>query len=74
MQPARSSDNSNLKPCPFCKKEFSNGDDMGNHLVQCASKTEKCSHCNKYIQRSFFNYHQDNECAYLSPDNNVRMN
>jgi hypothetical protein len=74
MASEKSSDNCNLKPCPFCKKEFSTGNEMHNHLEQCGSKTERCSHCKNYIQRSLFNFHQENNCAYLNLDINVKIN
>jgi hypothetical protein len=35
---------------------------MNAHLVQCGSKTTKCSKCLKYIRRSIYAYHLDNNC------------
>jgi hypothetical protein len=44
---------------------------MSNHLLQCASKTTKCSKCQKYIQRAIYAYHLDNNCVDLDVDETI---
>ncbi len=52
--------------CQFCNEHLSTSDDMRIHLWICASKTEICPNCNKYIKRSIFAYHVENYC--INPD------
>ncbi|CAF5125491.1 unnamed protein product, partial [Rotaria sp. Silwood1] len=47
---------------PFCHEDISTENAMREHLWMCASKTEQCSRCSKYIERMFFAYHQDTNC------------
>lgn len=49
--------------CDFCNERLLTVDEMRIHLIVCASKTEQCPLCQKYIQRSIFAYHKDNSCA-----------
>ncbi len=50
-------------PCPFCDESFLTSDRMRTHLTQCASKTNQCPVCRKYIVRSIFAYHTDHNCT-----------
>ena len=59
--------------CQFCSESFSNEREMRDHYVICASKTERCQRCKKYILRSIFAYHTDNNCADLNLTNEVRI-
>jgi hypothetical protein len=52
--------------CEFCNERLPTSDDMRIHLWICASKTDKCPNCNKYIQRSIFVYHVAHNC--VDPD------
>ncbi len=52
--------------CHFCNERLPTLDDMRNHLVRCATKTDQCPNCKKYIQRSIYAYHTDNNC--INPD------
>jgi hypothetical protein len=49
--------------CQFCDERLPTSDDMRNHLVRCGTKTDKCPHCYKYIQRSIFAYHMNHNCV-----------
>jgi GTPase Era involved in 16S rRNA processing len=64
----RSSDNFSNKhfSCQFCHERLSTENEMRTHLMQCGTKTEQCPRCKKYIQRSIFVYHKDNNCADLN--------
>jgi hypothetical protein len=53
-------------PCQFCNEHLPTLDYMGTHLEDCASKTDKCPQCNKYIQRTIFAYHVNHNC--VNPD------
>lgn len=52
--------------CHFCNERLPTLDDMRTHLINCASKTDQCPHCRKYILRSIYAYHIDNNCT--NPD------
>lgn len=41
---------------------------MSRHLFYCASKTNQCPNCSKYIRRSIYNYHLENQCKDLDED------
>ena len=49
--------------CDFCNERLPTVDDKRIHLEECASKTEQCSRCQKYISRSIFAYHTANSCT-----------
>ena len=40
--------------------------DLRDHLVLCGTKTDQCPECYKYIQRSYFAYHYENNCADIN--------
>jgi phage FluMu protein Com len=40
--------------------------DLRDHLVHCGTKTDQCPQCNKFIQRAFFAYHYENNCANVN--------
>ncbi len=46
--------------CSFCDESLRTSDDTRTHLRICASKTDECPICNRYILRSIFAYHIDN--------------
>jgi len=52
--------------CPFCKENFDSSIDTRQHLLQCGTKTEQCPNCEKFVQRSFFTYHYENNCAEVT--------
>lgn len=52
--------------CCFCKERISTQDEIHSHLEVCASKTDQCPQCHKFILRSIFAYHIDNNC--INPD------
>ena len=58
--------------CEFCDENFRTSDDMGIHLTSCASKTNKCSNCNKNIPRMIFAYHTYNNCVNPNLSDEVR--
>jgi len=41
---------------------------MNHHLFYCASKTNKCPNCSKYIRRAIYNYHLENNCKDSDED------
>lgn len=41
---------------------------MNRHLFYCASKTNQCPNCSKYIRRAIYNYHYENNCQDLNED------
>jgi hypothetical protein len=59
-------------PCQLCNERLSTENEMRYHLLTCGSKTELCPHCKKYIKRSYFAYHIDNNCANLNLFDEVR--
>jgi len=36
---------------------------MSDHLLFCGNKTEKCSHCQRFVRRAIFAYHHENHCT-----------
>jgi hypothetical protein len=40
--------------------------DLRDHLVQCGTKTDQCPNCKRFIQRAFFAYHYENNCADIN--------
>lgn len=49
--------------CHFCDEPLPTLDDVRIHLNICASKTDQCPYCKRYILRSIFAYHIDNNCT-----------
>jgi hypothetical protein len=40
--------------------------DLHDHLVHCGTKTDQCPRCYQFIQRAFFAYHYENNCANIN--------
>ncbi|CAF1658197.1 unnamed protein product, partial [Adineta ricciae] len=57
--------------CSLCHEEIPTKD-MSEHLVHCGTKTEKCPNCQKFIQRSIYNYHLENNCI-ISDEDDLEM-
>ncbi len=55
-------------PCVLCGKSVASNE-MNYHLVHCASKTNRCPNCSKYICRANYTFHVDNNCIDLDEDN-----
>ncbi len=49
--------------CSFCEETFTSSTILSEHLLSCGNKTDQCPNCYKWIRRSHFAYHYENNCA-----------
>ena len=52
------------KNCPYCENTFP-ADEFRDHIIMCGSKTEECTKCKQYIQRTQWLIHEQSTCSAL---------
>jgi hypothetical protein len=52
-----------VSSCPFCEENLPSEQAMRTHLLVCGNKTEQCRACHRFVRRSIFIYHYENNCT-----------